>query len=88
MTEHELEDAIAVYHLKSPPRETAMTENQKRMLFCIEVLRNRDKKFIEQNPEYVSFAEPLLEYFLEEIGQTSLYEALSRQAVSENKGLK
>jgi len=26
-----LEDAIAVYHLKSPPRETAMTENIHRL---------------------------------------------------------
>jgi hypothetical protein len=45
-----------------------MTENQKKMLFCIKGLRNRDKKLIEQNPEAWPLAEELLKYFFEEIG--------------------
>ena len=66
-----------------------MTDNQKRMLFCIELLRNRDKKFIEQYPDQASLAEPLLEYFLDEIGRTDLYDDLKdRTGVLTNGELK
>lgn len=53
-----------------------MTENQKKMLFCIEGLRNRDKKLIEADPETWPLAEYLLKHFFDEIGdELGLYEA-------------
>lgn len=45
-----------------------MTENQKKMLFCIEGLRNRDKKFIQQNPDAEPLAEHLLKHFFDDLG--------------------
>jgi len=54
-----------------------VTENQKKMLFIIEVFRNRDKDFIAENPGSIPFAENLLEYFFIEIGDPDgLYETL------------
>lgn len=44
-----------------------MTENQKKMLFCIEGLRNRDKKYIEQNPDATPLAEYLLKHFFDDL---------------------
>lgn len=54
-----------------------MTENQKKMLFCIEALRNVDKKYINENPGAEPVAEYLLKYFFDELGPdyTFLYEA-------------
>lgn len=54
-----------------------MTENQKKMLFCIEALRNRDKKYLQQNPEAEPVAEHLLKHFFDDLGDdyTFLYDA-------------
>ena len=54
-----------------------MTENQKKILFCIEGLRNRDKKYIEQNSNAAPLAEYLLKHFFDELGSDYqfLYEA-------------
>ena len=55
-----------------------MTDNQKRMLFCIEGLRNRDKKHLDNDPYAPPFAEYLLKHFFEELGEEyePLYESL------------
>ena len=53
-----------------------MTEDQKKMMFAIEVLRNRDKVFCEANPGVTPVAEHLFELFMKEIGQEELWEAL------------
>ena len=54
-----------------------MTENQKKILFCIEVLRRREKTFLEENG---SDKEPvgaeLMKLFLDEIGESELFEPL------------
>lgn len=54
-----------------------MTENQKKMLFCIEVVRRREKGFLELND---SDKEPvgteLMKLFLDEIGEPELFEPL------------
>jgi hypothetical protein len=54
-----------------------MTENQKNMLFCMEVLRRREEAFIEENG---SDKEPvgtqLMKLFFDEIGEPELFEPL------------
>ena len=54
-----------------------MTENQKKMLFCIEIVRRREKIFLESND---SDKEPvgteLMKLFLDEIGEPELFEPL------------
>ena len=53
-----------------------MTEDQKKMMFAIEVLRNRDKAYCEANPGSNRIAEDLFELFMKDIGQEDLWEAL------------
>ena len=54
-----------------------MTENQKKMLFCIEVIRRREKSYLESNN---SDKEPvgteLMKLFFDEIGEPELFEPL------------
>jgi hypothetical protein len=50
------------------------TERQKKMLFCIEGLRNRDKKLIDANPEVQPLAEELLKLFFEETDMMNIYD--------------
>lgn len=50
------------------------TENQRKMLFCIEGLRNRDKKLIDTNPEAWPLAEELLKLFFEETDMMDFYD--------------
>lgn len=54
-----------------------MSEDEKKMLFCIEGLRNRDKKYLEQNPDAAPLAEWLLKHFFDHLGEdyTFLYDA-------------
>lgn len=54
-----------------------MTENQKKMLFCIEVLRRREKSFLDvSGSEYEPYGEHLMKLFLTEIGAPELFEPL------------
>lgn len=55
-----------------------MTEDQKKMMFAIEVLRNRDKEYCEANGAN-RVAEDLFELFMKEIGQEELWEALKHR---------
>jgi hypothetical protein len=52
----------------------SFTEHQKKMLFCIEGLRNRDKKLIDANPEVQPLAEELLKLFFEETDMMNIYD--------------
>lgn len=65
-----------------------MTENQKKMLFCIEGLRNRDKQYLSNNPDDHPLAEYLLKHFFDELGDDYkfLYDACKhRTGVSINE---
>jgi len=56
-------------------QDYCLSERQKKMLFCIEGLRNRDKKLIEQDlvQDKFPFAEELFKLFCEEHGQRDFY---------------
>lgn len=53
-----------------------MTENQKKMLFCIEVIRRRERDFLESQPEKEPVGEQLMKLFFDEIGEPELFEPL------------
>ena len=54
-----------------------MTENQKKMLFCIEVIRRREKAYLESNnSDKEPVGEQLMKLFFDEIGEPDLFEPL------------
>lgn len=54
-----------------------MTENQKKMLFCIEVIRRREKAYLETNGlNKEPLGDQLMKLFFDEIGQPDLFESL------------
>lgn len=54
-----------------------MTENQKKILFCIEIIRRREQTFIEKiNPDKEPVGIELMKLFLTEIGEEELFEPL------------
>jgi hypothetical protein len=54
-----------------------MTENHKKMLFYIEVIRRREHAFIQKiNPNKEPVGTELMKLFLAEIGEPELFEPL------------
>ena len=54
-----------------------MTENQKKMLFCIEILRRREKQFLDEAQSAKEpVGEQLMKLFFDEIGEPELFEPL------------
>lgn len=51
-----------------------MTENQKKMLFCIEIIRRREKTLLEStNSDKEPVGEQLMKLFFDEIGEPELF---------------
>ena len=64
---------------------TEMTNEQKKMMFCIEALRNHEKKLRQEKPNIYPYAEELFKLYMHSIGQEELYEVLKdRTAINES----